>query len=176
MANFCTDCGSRLVAAARFCTECGAPVAGSGGESPEVAPDVVEVRWEDWVEIDPFLPFMNYWREDVDEDSIPQAVLRGLARSEFEGARQRVAYHPNTPLDVLRTLALDPYLLVRAALAHNPSTPLDVFRVIAQDTDHSVRFIVAGAEGTPVEILRQLASDPEPSIREAAEESLRTRD
>jgi F5/8 type C domain len=45
MMNFCTTCGTRLVAGLRFCTSCGAPLSATPVETPPVDPPAETALW-----------------------------------------------------------------------------------------------------------------------------------
>ena len=172
MASFCVECGAALVGSRKFCAQCGARAAvgpedsaytkvatsATAAQTPGLPPPAV-VQWWDWVAPDPTMGMWWWWRDDVDPDTIPVAVLRGLARDENWGPRARAATHPRLPIVDMRMLADDPDEQVRAYVAANPELPADIAAVLANDKSFVVRSALAKNEATPPQLLRRLAED-----------------
>ena len=89
-----------------------------------------------WVEI------INRYRErhlDVAQNqSIPDEILRILARVENPTVRAVVAEKRRIPRDLFPILARDPDPLVRQKLAGNSKTPTEILDQLADDLDENV--------------------------------------
>lgn len=94
----------------------------------------------------------------------------------FPAFRRWVAHNKTIPDEVIRDLARDEDPDVRRMIASKRKTPADVLTMLAHDPDASVRARVACNAKVPTSLLVVLSSDPEPIVREATRDRLSARE
>ncbi len=102
----------------------------------------------------------------------PPAVLAWLANFNCPYIQERVAEHPNTPVDTLHHLSRSAHADVRAAIADNPAASPELLKDLVLDESVDVRYRLAENCNLSAELLELLCEDENPFVADRARRSI----